>query len=303
MKTLTLSLLALGMGFLAPALQAAPFDHPCEVLYWKMNREDDVAKRELLNKRFSTCVDQFGETDLIKEAKDFLRKSADHEAAVQKKVKEQIEIAKGERSGQIIKRLSFDDIKNSENNPLGAPLVSNATIYRAGKSPKKYETSPDEVCKYLGYEKGVNYTKSETFDNGDRRDREKMPEEVLELRKGGFFSGYKVKPIVHRAKNANQLDYGIAYSYYTSLTCERKIKKGESIQNFDIDVAEITRIVNSKMQPPHLDPEVARILSLKRSNPKAAVVGENSRDSRNDGFKNTQWNDNPFIYEGDAIKE
>lgn len=296
MKTLTLSLLAMGMGLFAPVLQAAPFDHPCEVLYWKMNREDDVAKRELLNRRFSTCVDQFGETDLIKEAKEYLRKSADHEAAVEKKIKEQIEIAKGERSGQIIKKLTLDEIINSEKNPLGTPLVSNATIYKAGEDPEKYETSADEICKYLGYEKGVNFTKSATLDNGDRSDREKMPEEVLELRKGGFFSGYKIKPIVHRAKNANQLDYGIAFSYYTSLTCERKIKKGEAIQNFDINLAEITSVVNSKMQPPHLDDEVARILSLKRSNPKASVVGENFGQRQEDGFHSTKWDNNPFIY-------
>ena len=89
MNTLTMSLFFMGLGILGPDVQAAPFDHPCEVLYWKMNREEDASQRDLLERRFSTCVDQFGETKLIKEAKDYLRESNDYAVEVEKKIEEQ----------------------------------------------------------------------------------------------------------------------------------------------------------------------------------------------------------------------
>ncbi len=285
----------MGMGLFAPSIQAAPFDHPCEVLYWKMNREEDSSQRELLNRRFSTCVDQFGETKLIKEAKQYLRDSVDHAEEVEKKVEEQVEIAKGQRSGKIVKELDSEEILNHENNPLGAPLVSDSEIFKNGKI-KKYETTPDQVCKYLGYDKSIDYRKSNLFDSGSRSDRKEMPAEALELRKKGFFGGFKTEPIVHRVAERNNLDYGFAYRYYTKLSCEREIKEGESIQDFDIDINEIERVVSAQLEPPHLDEEVARILSLSRSNPKS-TIGEDRLDSRDDEeFRTREWEDNPFIY-------
>ncbi len=297
MKTLTMSLFFMGLGIFSPGIQAAPFDHPCEVLYWKMNREEDASKRDLLERRFSTCVDQFGETKLIKEAKDYLRDINDYSVKVEKKIEEQAAIARGERAGKVVQSLSSEEINNHEKNPFGAPLVSEALIYEGKRNPTKHETDADAACKYLGYDKSTASTQSRRFDNGVRKDREEMPEEVLELRKGGFFSGYKQEPIVHNAKDHNKLDYGIAFRYFTSLTCEREVKEGEAIQNFNLDMDEIGRAVRSQMNPPKLDDEVARILSLNRTNDK--VVGEDNFDDseEDDGrFKPTKWNDNPFIY-------
>ena len=294
MNTLTMSLFFMGLGILGPDVQAAPFDHPCEVLYWKMNREEDASQRDLLERRFSTCVDQFGETKLIKEAKDYLRESNDYAVEVEKKIEEQAKIARGERAGKIVKEISEEEISNHENNPLGSPLVSEAIIYE-GRKPKTHETSADAACKYLGYDKSTSSTQSRSFDNGSYKDREVMPEEVLELRKGGFFNGYKTEPIVHRARRHNELDYGIAFRYFTSLTCEREVKEGESIQNFDLDMDEIGRAVRSQMDPPQLDDEVARILSLNRTNDK--VIGEDLfQDEDDDKFRPTRWEENPFIH-------
>ncbi len=293
MKTLSLSLLAMGIGLWTPSIQAAPFDHPCEVLYWKMNKEEDSSQRSLLNRRFSTCVDQFGETKLIKEAKEYLRDSVDHEAKVEEQVQEQIEIAKGKRSGKIVVELSEEEIINHENNPLGAPLVSDSEIFEKGKI-KTYETSADNVCKYLGYDKSIDHRKSDLYDSGKRSDRSEMPAEALELRKKGFFGGFKTEPIVHRVADRKKLSYGFAYRYYTSISCEREIKEGEDMQDFDIDINEITRVVNAKMEPPKLKDDVARILSLSRSNPKTAVGEDASEDGGE--FRTKEWDDNPFIY-------
>lgn len=297
MKTLSLSLLVMGMGLFAPSLQAAPFDHPCEVLYWKMNKETDRSKKELLQTRFSTCVDQFGETKLIKEAKQYLRDSVDHAKEVERKVEEQVEIAKGKRSGKIVTELDESEILNHEKNPLGAPLVSDSEIFENGKI-KKYETTPDQICKYLGYDKSVDYRKSDLFDSGKRSDRNKMPEEALELRKKGIWGGFKTEPIVHRVADRNRLSYGFAYRYYTKLSCEREIKEGESIQDFDIDINEIERVISSQLEPPHLDEDVARILSLRKSRPEKSMGEEESYDRGDDEFRTRKWDDNPFVIDG-----
>ena len=295
MKTMAMSLFFFGASLVMPSIQAAPFDHPCEVLYWKMNRAEETQESELLQRRFSTCVDQFGETELIRDAKDYLRRTNDYAVDVEKKIEEQAEVARGERAGKIVNELSEEEMLNYEINPLGAPLVSTATIFRARKNPKTYETNADDVCKYFGYDRSTAFTQSRQYDNGDRSDRAEMPEEVLELRRKGFFSGFKQEPIVHRAKDHNSLDYGIAFRYYTSVTCEREVAAGESIQNFDVDMDEIGRAVRSQMEPPHLDDEVARILSLNRNTRPESELGEDRREDE-DRFRTTEWDDNPFIY-------
>jgi len=303
MNTLKLSLLFMGLSLLGPGLQAAPFDHPCEVLYWKVNREEDPAERDLLKRRFSTCVDQFGETDLIKEAKDYLRETNDYAADVQAKIDEQLEIAKGERAGKVVQELDEDEILNHENNPLGAPLVSRSTIFSGRKSPKEYETKADAVCKYLGYDRSTGHTESRQFDNGSRKDRSEMPEEVLELRRKGFFGGFQQEPIVHRAADHNSLDYGIAFRYYTSLTCEREVLEGETLQNFEVDIDEVTRAVRSQMEPPKLDDEVARILSLNRSSSDANEIGEDREENIERRYGPKEWDSNPFIYTPRTIRQ
>ena len=187
MKKLTLLGLVLGTGLLGSQVYAQ-YSHPCENIYWEINRaathdsfETEYDRSDYLScLEFQEAIGQTGETSLIKKAEAYKKKVADREEKIEALIEQRKEVARGERAGKIVKTFSEEELRSVSKGILkGAPAVSSATVYitRTGRREvenEKIKSDPNVVCKALGFEKSLGYTEGEEFEQGIRNDREEM---------------------------------------------------------------------------------------------------------------------------------
>lgn len=301
MNKLSKKLIIIGALVAPIAVSAAPFDHPCEVVYWEINKPNPTGKFTLEN--YNTCIDQFGDTKLIRDAETYKEKVLKREQSIEERLENNAAIAKGEREGKIVISFGLDSLLDHPKNPTQMHYAYE--VYNWDKD-KTYKTEPDALCKQLGFDSSVGHTISASIDDGSRRDLEDAPTQILELRKKGLFSGGGIEPIVHTLHKSPARNAGNKINFYTSVTCERLIKMGEAIQDFDIDMEAIRIALEQDLTAPKLKDEVARILSLGRMTAARAKddLGEmedtksvkEADHSSNEGWRTQDYGNNEFIY-------
>lgn len=250
------TLLAIG----SPALMANSFTHPCEVIYYEINKGEDNTSNYTMED-FLICKEQFGTTRLIKKAEKYKESVALRVDEVEKKILETQAVARGERAGKIIQVFDYDAIVNSRKNIMKAPLTS--SIWFADND-KTYETKPDKVCEFLGYEKSLSSSVSEQISSGNREALKDAPDRIFEMRPARGFSNAK-NNVYDLNKVRPSHNVRMIFQYYTSITCERTILQGEIPQDFELDIEAIRAQVERSVDAPNLDEEVKEILSIGRA--------------------------------------
>lgn len=273
------------------SVQAANFDHPCEVVYYEINKKESTSGYTMED--LLTCKEQFGTTKLIKKAEAYKKSIADRLEEVEKRIKESEAAARGERAGKIIRTFDLDQMTNHRSNILRVPFTSYVHLT---KKDKEYETSADKVCEKLGFESAVSSSQSETIAARSMSEIQNAPERVLEMRPGGFFRS--AKDIVHtiNKKRPSKNDW-MEFRYFTEISCERTLKEGEVAQDFEIDIEAIRRQVEKDIAAPELDRDVRAILSIGRSESERRV-GEDQGErlmGDDDSWRPSYDKDNFFI--------
>jgi hypothetical protein len=299
MKALFLSLLVAGMGFSGGDAEAAPFREPCDNAFWELNQTDEgTQERDDALTAYSSCVGVYGESSLIGEAKRYLVAEDAFEKKVEAEVEKQLEIARGEREGRIVRRFTEEDLLSHYNNPTGAVFAAIVTETRKKslirwRKDIEYEVNPDSVCKHLGFDKSLRSTKSKLLTNGYIGKNKDLPEEVIEFRTKGPNKTISHSPQVRDG-------YGMTFRYFTSIECEKVRKKGEAIDDFELVTADLEKDVRRRMEAPELSNDVAVILNRRTYKPKVDYDENAVKDSRrkDEGreFKRTEFDDNPFIF-------
>lgn len=257
----------------AASVQAARFDHPCEIVYYEINKKENTSGYTMDD--FLTCKEQFGTTKLIEKAEKYKKKIADRLEEVERRIKESEAVARGERAGKIVRSFDLDQMINHKKNILRMPFTS---FVRLTKKDKEYETSADKVCEKLGFDKSVASAESGDIAARSMREIKDAPARVLEMRPAGFFR--KAKDIVHTFnKDRPSRNDWMEFRYFTEVSCERQLKEGEIAQDFEIDIDAIRHQVERDISAPELDRDVRAILSISRPESER-VVGE----SRSGGF-------------------
>lgn len=278
MKALFLATLVF---FASASAQAARFDHPCEIVYYEINKKNNTSG--YTREDFLTCKKEFGTTKLIKKAEEYRKTIADRLDEVERRIKESEAAARGERAGKIIRSFDLDGMINHKKNLLRVPFTS---FVRLTKKDKEYETSADKVCEKLGFEKSVTSSESGDIAARSMREIKDAPARVLEMRPAGVFR--KAKDIVHTInKTRPSQNEWMEFRYFTEISCERQVKEGEQVQDFEIDVEAIRRQVEKDISAPDLDDDVRAILSIGRSESERRV-GEND-DLRRGGEDDFSW--------------
>jgi hypothetical protein len=157
------------------SVQAASFEHPCEIVYYEINKEDNTTGYTMED--FLTCKEQFGTTKLIKRAEEYKKTVADRLEEVERRIQESESLARGERAGKIVQSFDLDEMLNHPKNLLRVPFTG---FVRDTKKDKEYETSADKVCETLGFEKSISSTQSRLINARWKRELENAPERVFE---------------------------------------------------------------------------------------------------------------------------
>lgn len=269
MKKFTLIAIASLVGSV-PVL-ASDLSHPCEIVFNEILKES----KKYTPDDYKACVSQFGKTSALKEAEKYNEKLAKRKDEIEKELEKRKKSKESERSKVIVDQLDAEAILSHKRNFMKLHYAASVTKYNNGSDD--YEISADDICKKLGYEKSLAYTVSKKFDDFNKEDREKAPR-VLFIEKG-FFGGEK--PVVLDAKEFNTREYGVAFSYYTSLTCQRDKTKDEETQEFEIDMDKLLKEVEASIKAPELSDEAAAILNISRKKSEGEVkTGDRSDDGR-----------------------
>lgn len=283
MKTLVL----FGLFVLSSSVMAS-FEHPCEIIYWEINKKNNTSGYTMED--YLHCKDQFGDTKLIRKAEKYKKEAADRLAEIERKVQESAAVARGERAGKIIQHFDMEQMMEKQvNGAAFAAFVGFADD--VGGIKKANEIEPKTVCMQLGFTDAVSSTKSRRLSAGNRsqlRDQEGLPEAIFGVVKEGTFSSKKPR-VFTLNKDRPSRNARIFFEYYTSIACEREIKAGESVQEFDIDIEKIMRAVEKEVDAPDLDDDVKRILSL---GPEIADKGRRSSEDRIEGERYEEWQPN-----------
>lgn len=279
MKTLTLAaLFVMTVG----SVQAARFDHPCEIIYYEINKKENTSGYTMED--FLTCKEEFGTTKLIKKAEKYKKSVADRLEEVERRITESEAVARGERAGKVIQSFDLDELVNHRKNVLRVPFTSYVLLT---KKDKEYKTSPDTVCEKLGFLKSVAHQESKQIAARSMSEIKNAPERVLEMRPSGLFRN--AKDIVHTINRERpSRNEWMEFRYFTSISCEREIKEGEVVQDFEIDVEGIRRQVERDLSAPDLDDDVRAILSIGRNESvRRSGYGENRRSEEDED--NARW--------------
>ncbi len=283
MKALMAAALVMVSG---ASVQAASFEHPCEIVYYELNKKENTSGYTMED--FLTCKEQFGTTKLIKRAEEYKKTVADRLEEVERRIEESEAVARGERAGKIVQSFDLDQMLNHPKNLLRVPFTG---FVRLTKKDKEYETSADKVCETLGFEKAITSTQSQRINARSMRDLENAPERVFEMRPAALFR--KAKDIVHtfNRERPSRNDW-MEFSYYTNISCEREIAAGERVQDFEIDVEAIRRQVERDISAPDLDSDVRAILSIGRSESERRTrVGEDVGFDDEDTWRPRRYDD------------
>ncbi|GAB4020340.1 MAG: hypothetical protein Fur0010_22820 [Bdellovibrio sp.] len=227
MKSTVIGMFALLSLAAPPVLMAGDTQHPCDFILERIKAKDS----NYSNTDFQQCLNRFPnykeKYDRQVREEDERRRNSDREA----------QEARNEREKKIIVRISGDALSSSEFNFLKLPIVAKKVTYKNNGmlDDEKTVTSPDDACKYLGFEKAIegsaiigaeNYSK-------DRFGAEKN-QSALIIDKAWLLGSkqQKVAQLYSRSNNRYVLydDKNGAYYLYKSITCERDRKKNEPIQ-------------------------------------------------------------------------
>lgn len=283
------NLLLTGLLALTGTSVMASFDHPCEIIYYEINKKNNTSGYTMED--FLTCKDQFGDTRLIRKAEKYKKQAEERLSEIERKVEESAAVARGERAGKIIKHFSLEDMIESKKNVLGVPYAS--YVWLADKD-KTYETKPDIICGALGFDKALSSRQSQQFSSGSRDQLKDAPDRIFEFRDNTWS---KDETIVHTLnKERPSRNTRMYFKYFTEITCEREIKAGETVQDFDLDMDAIMAAVEREVDAPDLDDDVRRILSL---NPEVSNAGRKSSQDMIEGEREEEWtptyNQNDFF--------
>jgi hypothetical protein len=267
----------------------ASFDHPCEIIYWEINKKNNTSGYKMED--YLTCKDQFGDTKLIRKAEKYKKEAADRLAEIQAKVEESAAVARGERSGKIIQHFNMEEMMSKQiNGAAYAAFVGFSDGF--GGIEKANEIEPKTVCTQMGFDDAVSSTKSGRLSAGNRsqlRDQEDLPEAIFGVvKEKGLFASAKPRTFTIN-KDRPSRNARIFFEYYTSIACERTIKPGETVQDFDIDIDRIMAAVEREVAAPKLDDDVKRILSL---GPEIANNARKSSEESIEGERYEEWEPN-----------
>ena len=290
-------------GFLLLAISplsvlAQSYSNNCEFLYWAMNKENP----EITLEQYQNAQCQTNDTRLIRRAERYKLESLERDQKIEDMLQERIASARGERSGKVVRRFEESDFNMIPENPTGMAVVGKITIIRHNKRDKNYETSPDHLCKKLGYEKSLEASYNVEISDDNARQREIMPDRLIEFREVRGFRNASTEN--HDLTDRNK-GYGVIFQTFASVTCEKTRLANDPVEEFEIDIEALRRTLQSEVDAPELDEDVERILSLGRSTPQKIDndLGENDADaSDEDEYRPTTWdsNDNPFVYQSQS---
>lgn len=288
----TLIGLTLAMVTIVP-VSAQSFTHPCEIIYYEINKKENTSGYTMDD--FLTCKKEFGTTKLITRAEKYKKSVADRVDEVEKRILESEAVARGERAGKIVQTFDLRGMSRHPKNVLRIPFASE--VWDADKD-KTYKTSPDKVCKKLGFESSVASAESAQISAGNRNALRDAPERILEMRAAGFLRNAEDIVYTFDAERPSH-NKRIMFRYFTEITCERTLAEGETIQDFEIDIEAIRRQVERDVKAPDLDDDVKAILSIGRQESRDVrkSVGEDYDDgeSRNDNHWEPEINRDDFF--------
>lgn len=269
-----------GIGFLlslaTPVAFAAPFDHPCEIVYYEINKSNNTSGYTMED--YLTCKDQFGDTKLIRKAEKYKEESQAYLSELDKRIEESKAVARGERAGKIIQ--SFDLEQMMAKNINGAAYASFVGFVNDnGEIKRENKIEAKEVCGYLGFDDAVASRSSQRISAGNRSQlqEEGIPDAIFGVVKEKLF-GSKQPRTFELNKQRPSRNARIFFEYFESVTCERVIKAGEDVQEFELDIEAIRRAVENDLDAPDLDEDVKLILSL------GVTVSNENRDGGNKGL-------------------
>lgn len=227
MKNLTLGLATLFL-FQAPSfVMAEEKQHPCDFIKERIAAKDANYGTE----DFQACLKRF--PDYKKKHDEGVRDSED----AQRELDKEADQARIEREAKIIVRISGDALKSAEYSFLKLPIVARKMEYgfNGRIDSNKEVTSPDDACKYMGFEKAIKGSALVGAPNDDSdRFGKSVNQSALIIDKEWFLGSkeQKVAQLYRTSNNRHVLydDSNGAYMLYKSLTCERKRKKTEPVQ-------------------------------------------------------------------------
>ena len=277
MKNLTLGLVTLLM-FQAPTLlKAEEKQHPCDFIKERIAAKDPNYGTE----DFQSCLKRF--PDYKQKHDGVVRREEER----QRELDQEADQARIERESKIIVRISGDALKSAEYNFLKLPIVARKIEYgyNGRIDSNKVVTTPDDACKYMGFEKA--FKGSEVVGSpDDEKDRfgRSSNQSALVIDKEWFLGSkeQKVAQLYRTSNNRHVLydDTNGAYMLYKSLTCERKRKKTEPVQK---EILEAGYVLNDHSGAT----ETTRVDDSRRSNRSVDDIYVGDSSSRDDFFRPT----------------